>query len=126
MDPMEGNLLEERIDDQGTKLNTGETEELMTSLIELCRTEEQKKIAQSLTEIGIVTEGDLLLADEATLKRCPVSQSVSDQCDIANNLGACRISSRCCLFKYTSSKRRHTARLDCGSSEGTHWLRQTG
>jgi hypothetical protein len=120
-------LLEERIDDQGTNLKAeAATQQLMTSLIELCRTEEQKKIAQTLTEFGVVTEEDLLLADEATLKRCPVSKSVRDQQDIANSRGACWVSSRDYLFYYTPSPGRQTAFFDCGSSEATHWFRQTG
>jgi hypothetical protein len=98
----------------------------MTSLIELCRTEEQKKIAQTVAEVGVVTEEDLLLADEATLKRCQVSKSVRDPRDIANSPGAYWISSRDCLLKYSPNPGRQAAFLNGGSSEGTHWFRQTG
>jgi hypothetical protein len=56
----------------------------MTSLIELSRTEEQRKIAQSLTEIGLLTESDLLLAAEGTFKRCHVPKQVCTPPSIAN------------------------------------------
>jgi hypothetical protein len=56
----------------------------MTSLIELSRTEEQKKIAQSLAEIGVLVESDLLLADERTSKRCHISKHVRALSSIAN------------------------------------------
>ena len=56
----------------------------MTSLIELSTTEEQKKIAQSLMEIGVSTESDLLLADQGTFKRCHISKQVNPLSRIAN------------------------------------------
>lgn len=56
----------------------------MTSLIELCRTEEQKKIARALTQIGLVTDSDLLLADEETFKRGHVSKPACGVSSVAN------------------------------------------
>ena len=48
----------------------------MTSLIELCRTEEEKGIASKLAEQEILTDRDLLLTDEAALKRCNIPKEV--------------------------------------------------
>jgi len=44
----------------------------MTSLEQLCRTEEQKKIANILKEHGITTDAGLLLVGDAELKRCNI------------------------------------------------------
>jgi hypothetical protein len=50
---------------------------MTTSLEELCSTEQQRAIARRLTDAyGILTDGDLLLADDTVLKRSALSQSV--------------------------------------------------
>ena len=50
----------------------------MTSLEELCRTENDKAIANKLDEFGILTDTDLLLADDEALKGCNVPKLVPD------------------------------------------------
>ena len=49
----------------------------MTSLGELCRTDEERRIASKLAENEILTDRDLLLADDAGLKRCNIPKHVS-------------------------------------------------
>ena len=48
----------------------------MTSLKELCRTDQEREIASKLAEIEILTDRDLLLADDSAFKRCNVSKNV--------------------------------------------------
>ena len=55
--------------------------DLMTSLRELCRTEEHKKITAKLEECGIRTDGDLLLADDAALRTCDIPKFVLEKVD---------------------------------------------
>jgi hypothetical protein len=49
----------------------------MTSLFELCTNEEERKVAEHLTEHGIVTDRDMLLADNAVLKQVNIPQFVT-------------------------------------------------
>lgn len=50
----------------------------MTSLEELCRTEDDKRKAKKLVECGLFTDRDVLLADETTLKRSKLTKRVPD------------------------------------------------
>jgi len=52
---------------------------MTTSLEELCKfsTEEHRAIAKKLADCGILTDGDLLLADDTALKSTTLSQLVS-------------------------------------------------
>jgi len=55
----------------------------MTSLEKLCRADDEKEIASKLAEAEILTDRDLLVADDAALKRCNIPKYVpeySDQC----------------------------------------------
>ena len=53
---------------------------MATSLEGLCRTEEQRHIAKTLSERGILTDGDLILADTASLsKLSSLSQRVCSE-----------------------------------------------
>jgi hypothetical protein len=49
----------------------------MTSLLELCANEEDRAVAKKLAEHGIVTDRDVLLADDAVLKRTDIPQFVT-------------------------------------------------
>jgi hypothetical protein len=49
----------------------------MTSLLELCASEEDRAVAEKLAEHGIVTDRDLLLSDDAVLKRIDIPQFVT-------------------------------------------------
>ena len=48
----------------------------MTSLSELCRTNEERRIASKLAEKEILTDRDLLLANDAALKGCSIPKHV--------------------------------------------------
>jgi len=50
----------------------------MTSLEQLCHTNEQRSVAKRLADNGIVTDADLLLAPESTLKASGLSPDVSN------------------------------------------------
>ena len=51
---------------------------MMTSLKELCRSDEEKEIASKLAEAEILTNRDLLLADDSALKRCNIPKYVGE------------------------------------------------
>ena len=53
----------------------------MTSLEELYRTKDETAmtIAKNLAELDILTDRDLLLANEATLKRCNITKHVTER-----------------------------------------------
>ena len=53
----------------------------MTSLEELCRTKDEtaRTIAKNLAELDILTDRDLLLANEAVLKRCNITKHVPER-----------------------------------------------
>jgi len=48
----------------------------MTSLRELCRTDEEREIVSKLAECEILTDTDLLLADDAALKKANIPKHV--------------------------------------------------
>jgi hypothetical protein len=50
----------------------------MTSLEELCRTEDEKEIATKLAQHEILTDRDLLIADETAVQRCGIPNSVPE------------------------------------------------
>lgn len=50
----------------------------MTSLEQLCQTNEQRRIAKRLADNGIATDAELLLAPESPLKASGLSQDVSN------------------------------------------------
>jgi hypothetical protein len=49
----------------------------MTSLRELCANDEERTVAEQLAEHGIVTDRDVLLADDAILKKIKIPQFVT-------------------------------------------------
>jgi hypothetical protein len=50
----------------------------MTSLEELCRTEDEKAKAKLLLEYRLLTDRDILLADDATLKGTNITKRVPE------------------------------------------------
>ena len=58
----------------------------MTSLLQLGETEKDKEILQKLADHGIVTDEDLLLADDATIGRCKIAKPVRVQRPMALTL----------------------------------------
>jgi hypothetical protein len=58
--------------------NSADVHDAMTSLEELCQTQDQKEIAKRLAEHEILTDRDLLLEDDAALKRCNIPKLVPD------------------------------------------------
>lgn len=53
---------------------------MTTSLEGLCKTEEQRQIAKTLSERGILTDGDLILTDTASLSKISsLSQQVCSE-----------------------------------------------
>ena len=60
----------------------------MTSLLKLCRTEDQSRVAIKLGGHGVETDKDLLLADEAVLQKCGVSKMVPEGPKFVDNSGA--------------------------------------
>jgi hypothetical protein len=77
----------------------------MTSLEELCRTEDEKAKATKLLEHGLLTDRDILLADDVALKGANITKRVPELSCLffCDELGIGPVLSKCYLLRHTTN-----------------------